>query len=140
MRIHNYLNKKDQISSPIPQYGSAYAKERGKESGEFVEGILFGDYKSKMTLKQILFILDRNNYSVYHNEFRTNFEIKSNNVDLNTISDELKNIMNLFEIDVDDKEIQSEQLYTVGKYMKGEIIIEFPPQHSMEKLNKFYDN
>ena len=60
VRIYNYLNPEKKISSPMPKnLKSNYAKEREKESGEFLEGQLFGNYEFKMTMKQILFILVR---------------------------------------------------------------------------------
>ena len=141
IRIHNYLNKNNFITSPKPQFGSSYAQKRGKESGENVEELLFGNYKCEITLNQILFILDKNNYSVNYSKFRTNFETISNNATLENISDELKYILRLYEIKIENSDMETKELYFVGKYNKEEkIIIEIPPQHSMKKLLQKIDS
>ena len=141
IRIHNYLNKNNYIYSPKPLFGFFYPKKRGKESGENVEVLLFGNYECKMTLNQILFILDLNNYSVSYEEFKNNFWTNGCDTTLESISDELKDLLKLYEIEIDDNDIETKEFYFVGKYYKKEkIIIEIPPQHSMRKLlNKIND-
>ena len=68
VRYQNFLNKNKKVfHSPKPEFESDYSIKRKKESGEFVEGALFGDYKCQMTLREILFILDKNNYYKYKN-------------------------------------------------------------------------
>ena len=96
-----------------------------------------------MTLNQILFILDKKNYSVNYEEFRINFETKGNNTTLDNISEELKNIIKIYEIKIDDNDMDKKELFFVGKckYNQEEkIIIEIPPQHSMRKLLNKMDN
>ena len=60
VRYQNFLNKNEKkFLSPKPEFESDYSKKRKKESGEFIEGALFGDYKCQMTLREILFNLDK---------------------------------------------------------------------------------
>lgn len=133
IRIHNYLNKNNQINSPKPKFGSDYAKDRGKESGEYIEELLFGNYEAKMTLFQILFILDKNNYSVDYGDFKKNFEKIKFNYTLDNISKDLNNILNLYEIEIDEIDFEFNEIYTVGKIQdEDNMIIEFEPHHSIE--------
>ena len=133
IRIHNYLNKNNQINSPKPKFGSDYAKDRGKESGEYIEELLFGNYEAKMTLFQILFILDKNNYSVDYGDFKKNFEKIKYNYTLDNISKDLNNILNLYEIEIDEIDFEFNEIYTVGKIQdEDNMIIEFDPHHSIE--------
>jgi len=134
LRIHNYLKKEKVINSPMPNFPSVYAKRRGKKMGEKVEELLFGNYGGKMNLKQMLFILDINNYSYDYKTFCSNFKAKSDSVNFNDISDELKKFMNLYDIKINNREIKSPNLYNVGKYINNDGMIEFPPHHSMKKL------
>ena len=127
------MNKEKQIKSPMPTFASEYAKDRGKESGEHIEILLFGDYESKMTLQQILFILDVKNYSCEHTKFRNNFEKVNHNALLYMSSKELKNILDKLEIKIDYTDLQSKQTFKVGYHLKGEEIIEFPPHHAKEE-------
>ena len=140
LRIHNYLNKNNQINSPKPKFGISYAIDRGKKSGEYIEELLFGNYKSKMTFGQILFILDNKNYTIDYGDFKINFENIQNNYSLGNISEELGKILNLYEIKIDEKFFKEEELYTVGKIQDEDIIIEFPPHHSIEKLKSKLNN
>ena len=51
---------------------------KNRESRENIEIGLFGQVKETLTIKEALFILNKNNYSLTSNKFRTNFE-KCNN-------------------------------------------------------------
>ena len=80
LRMHNYLDNNNQIQSPPSINNTLYEKEGGKGLSKYIDELIFGNYKFKMTIKQILFILDKNNYSVDHNDFRNNFNTKCVNV------------------------------------------------------------
>ena len=125
--IYNYLNKNNKIGSSLPNKPSDYAKKRKKESGEFLEELLFGDYKCSMTIAQILFILDKKNYSTNFIQFRNNF-IKCDSIDVDNISSGLMEIMKLYEIDINELDYDSKSTYKVSK-SKGEEREEFPHQH-----------
>ena len=127
IKIYNYLNKNNKIGSSLPNKPSDYAKKRKKESGEFLEELLFGDYKCSMTIAQILFILDKKNYSTNFIQFRNNF-IKCDSIDVDNISSGLMEIMKLYEIDINELDYDSKSKYKVSK-SKGEEREEFPHQH-----------
>ena len=86
-----------------------------------------------MTLFQILFILDKNNYSVDYGDFKKNFEKIKYNYTLDNISKDLNNILNLYEIEIDEIDFEFNEIYTVGKIQdEDNMIIEFDPHHSIE--------
>ena len=64
-----------------------------------------------------MFILDRENYNVDFHEFKKKFEEIKNNWTSQKFSSRLKQILNLFEIIINEEDVQS-QLYTVGKIYK----------------------
>ena len=57
---------------------SSYAKERGKESGESIEILLFGRKVEELTLKEALFVLKQNKYIHGKNYFLKKFNICNN--------------------------------------------------------------
>ena len=98
----------------MPIYPSDYAKERGKESGEVVEENLFGNYQCKMTMKEIFFTLDKENYNGKSlTTFRQNFE-NANKIDVN-ISDDLKKNLDLYEINQKKLYLELKSQYLVSK-------------------------
>ena len=136
LRIHNYLNPPEkQISSPQSnKLKSPYAIKRGKESGEFLEEQLFGNYGFQMTMKQILFILDKNNYNIInHVDFRKKFEAVNDNSGLK-LSNDLKNILKIYEIDLNEiKSLGSNNSFIVSK-SKITNRYKFPQHHNASKF------
>jgi len=133
LRINCYLYKKENISSPIPQNPSSYGIGRQKESGEFIEERLFGDYEYKMTIKQILFTLDKNNYKNDLSDFRKNFK-KADERDIENISKDLVNILNMYEISLDDLNYDSTDSYQVNKSRRQQKYT-FPDHHSILQID-----
>lgn len=133
LRIHNYLFKENQVNSPKPDFPSNYGLDRKKESGEFIEGKLFGNYKYQMSIKQILFILDINNYQYENSDSFMEKFVNLKNEEIN-ISQKLNEILNIYEITIDDIEIGSKTLYTVNKSKCNDPII-FPPHHSISQID-----
>ena len=133
LRINNYIYKTEKISSPKPKFPSEYAEERDKESGEFIEEQLFGNYNFKMTMKEILFALDKENYKNGLMEFQNNYK-KANEKDINNISNELNNILNAFGISLNKLNINSKNKYSVNKSKNQEKYI-FPQHHSIEQID-----
>ena len=133
LRVHNYIFKKDQGESPKPKYPSSYARKRKKESGECIEENLFGNYQFKMTIKQILYTLDANNYINENcDNFRSNFtEIKDKSLNF---SDRLNDMLKLYEIKIDKTILNSEAVYTINKSRYNDEII-FPPHHSISRID-----
>ena len=133
LRIQNYLDKTKKIEFPTPNHPSYYAKGRGKESGEFLEELLFGNYDCRMTIFQIIFILNVENYNVDYKTFKSNFE-KCNNSVLNNIPLRLRKIFKAYEIDVKKLNTGNNEKYQVSKILGGGKII-FPQHHSLFKID-----
>ena len=135
LRIQNYLSKIKKLKSPIPEHRSEYANQRnGREFGEYIEEKLFGNYENKMTIKEILFILDVNNYKVKnYNLFKNNFN-SCNNSNSFKISEELANILALYKINIKDLDLKPDQKFSVNKSIYDEKI-SFPPRHSVENIH-----
>ena len=138
VRYQNFLNKNEKkFLSPKPEFESDYSKKRKKESGEFIEGALFGDYKCQMTLREILFILDKRNYYEKKDyiEFRKEFE-KCKNLKLDNVSDELKKIMELYEININEENLNENenQKYSVQRN-SAQKKYTFPNHHSFNKIH-----
>ena len=136
LRIHNYLyHGKNIILSPKPsKLMTDYAKIRGKESGEFIEEQLFGNYGFEMNTNEILYILDKDNYNeVNHVNFRKKFEVVGDKSTLK-LSDGLKNILKLYEIDLTELEYLGNSTKFVVNKSKIKNKIKFPQHHSLSKL------
>ena len=72
---------------------------KNRESRENIEIGLFGQVKETLTIKEALFILNKNNYSLTSNKFRTNFE-KCNNQKLSELlNEDMKVFLKKLEID-----------------------------------------
>lgn len=133
LRVYNYIFTKDKKESPIPKYPSSYARKRNKESGECIEENLFGDYKFKMSIKQMLYILDVDNYL---GENCNNFMSKFTNLKDKALifSERLNSILKLFEISFDENILNSEEVYTINKSRYNDEI-QFPPHHSISRID-----
>ena len=133
LTIHNYLSKEKKVNSPMPQFLSNYVMIRHKESRHYIEEHLFGNYKCQMSLKQIMFILDINNYQFKDSDdFMKAFKMLEKEELL--ISERLKKILNIYEINIDDIEIDSTTLYTINKSNFNDAII-FPRHHSICQID-----
>ena len=77
--IYNYFNKKNQINSIKSKNSHFNFFNKEKKFDANIEELLFGDYKSQMTLNQMLFVLDIKNYSVDYKKFRNNYHSNGNN-------------------------------------------------------------
>ena len=73
IRIQNYLFEKE-IFSPISNCGDNYGKiVKEKESGIYIEMLVYGKTIDNPNLNEILFILDEENYNVELDLFRKKF-------------------------------------------------------------------
>ena len=112
---------------------SSYEKGWKKETGEFIEESLFGNYQYKMTMKEILFILDKANYMAGLSAFRTNFK-NANNRNIKNISNELKVIASLYRINISNFNYGKKYKYPVNKN-KNEQKYLFPQHHSIKHID-----
>ena len=140
IRIYNYLynDKNDKkLLSPMPALlGTDYAKTRKKESGEYIEELLFGNYGFEMRMKEILFTLDKKNYDSDYKEFNQKFvEAKSKAL---KISDELKNIIQKFDINLKKLNLKSSKTYRVNKRSKYQKLYKFPQHQSVSQISTKY--
>ena len=73
IRFQFYLDKR--YSSHKPEKPSKFAETRkGKESGEFVEELLFGAFEDEIELNQMLYILDIKNYDKEIDVFKKEYQ------------------------------------------------------------------
>ena len=133
LRIFNYLSENEKLNSPMPLYPSDYAKFRGKESGEKIEELLFGNYKFEMTIKEMIFTLDKENYKKDYLDFNERFS-KVNNNDLQ-ISNDLKEILKVYEIYISKTDFNFPIKYSVNR-TKNLGKIKFPNHHSIKRYHK----
>ena len=133
LRIFNYLSENEKLNSPMPLYPSDYAKFRGKESGEKIEELLFGNYKFEMTIKEMIFTLDKENYKKDYLDFNERFS-KVNNNDLQ-ISNDLKEILKVYEIYISKTDFNLPIKYSVNR-TKNLGKIKFPNHHSIKRYHK----
>ena len=61
------------IKEDLKRLYSNHRKERNKESGEAIELGLFGQVKDTLTIKEALFVLNKNNYVLTSEQFKANF-------------------------------------------------------------------
>ena len=107
LRYQYFITLKKEFSSPIIDKNiknlySNYANKRDKESGETIEIKLFGKVKAGLTIKEALFILDKNNYELKSEEFRNRF-MDCNNKKLDELlNDNLKTFLSALGIDYKD--------------------------------------
>ena len=73
IRLQKYISKME-ITSPLSDSENYFnEKSKKKESGDFIEILLYGKSLAELTYNEILFILDFNNYTVNYETFRDNF-------------------------------------------------------------------
>jgi len=135
-KINSYLYKNENVSFFKPKYYSDYEKRRHKESGEFIVESLFGNYDCKMTIKQIIFTLDKENYKNGLSDFQNNFK-NAQEKDIESISKDLINILNIYGIDLDN--LNYLNYYSKNKYQinksKDQQKFTFPEHHSISQID-----
>ena len=98
IKLQNYFANKE-ISSPIVSFKDKTGDTKFfKESGEFIEKLLYGRVLSELTYNESLFILDIKNYDVDCQTFRNNF--LNCNKTTYKISDSLSNLLKSLDISV----------------------------------------
>ena len=140
IRFQYYLSKdKTYISSPKPKNPSSQEKSRGgKEAGEFIEELIFGTSEQKITIEQMLYILDIKNYEKDYINFRNGF-IKCGEMKGYEISEEFK--IFLTQLDIDSKNItfESNSSFCLIEMHKNESGFYRNGKHPMEGYNDIYE-
>ena len=87
-----------------------------------------------MTMKQILFILDKSNYNeINHDTFRNKFEAINDNSVIK-LSNDLKKILKLNEIDLNEIISLGSSSYFIVSKSKITNKYKFPQQHNASKF------
>ena len=74
IRLQNYLSEKE-ILSPISNYTDSKGNQiKEKESGIYIENLLYGRRIDELNLNEILFVLDEENYEIELDVFRKKFK------------------------------------------------------------------
>jgi len=113
VRYQFFISLNDKFDSPeirkeIEHLYTNHAIQRAKESGETIEIALFGKVKDALTIKEALFILNKENYTLEPDEFKERFLNCNNNTFAELVKDDLKVFLlnleiNFKELDENDK-------------------------------------
>lgn len=133
IRYQYFITLKKEFSSPIIDKNiknlySNYANKRDKESGETLEIKLFGKVKVGLTIKEALFILDKNNYKLKSDQFKSMF-LDCNNKKLDELlNSELKTF--LYDLGIDYKDL----------YENDDFIYNYPIDRRTDDKELSYEN
>ena len=140
IRFQLYIFKDKRYTSPKPDKPSEQAKDRnGKESGEFVEELLFGALNQKLEIEQMIYILDINNYNKDCTKFREDF-LKCHEKKGYIIYPELKEFLNQLGIDFDSINFESKKKLCFIQRHKSENEKNKYARHPLEGYNDIYYN
>lgn len=136
IRFNYYLYKKKEYLSPKPQNPSSLSNYRcGINSGEYVEEMMFGDFKdSGMTIAQMLYILDIKNYNKNLDTFREEFKLYKEKQSY-PVDELLKSFLLQLKIDIEKINLNNKHLYII-KRQKNNFV-----KYNMHPINyKGYDD
>ena len=140
IKFQYYLSKDKRYTSPKPNKPSSQAKDRnGKESGEFVEELLFGALNQKLEIEQMIYILDINNYNKDCTKFREDF-LKCHEKKGYIIYPELKEFLNQLGIDFDSINFESKKKLCFVQRHKSENEKNKYARHPLEGYDDIYYN
>ena len=109
--IGGNLNARYQYFISLNDNFTKFAKEKNTESGESIEMELFGKVKSGLTIKEALFILNKDNYELNAKEFKEKF-LSCNNESLDSlINENLRTFLLNLEINIKDLYEDNETIY-----------------------------
>ena len=117
-RLQYYYNSKDFQKSPdISKNNNKYkfsknGKSIGRESGEYIEILLFGKILNHLTVKESLYVLNIENYSQNLENFRNNFQ-KCEDITMEELlsNNSLKELLNNLDINPEDITEQDNNKY-----------------------------
>jgi hypothetical protein len=139
IRFQFYLSKDKRYTSPKPAKPSKAAKLReGKESGEFIEQLLFGLPNGNLELEQMLYILDIKNYDKDIDKFKEDFLEYGEEKDY-TISPEFKDFLSKLDIDSSEIDLKSKKpLCFIQRYKYGNVNNIYS-SHPLDGYDDIYD-
>ena len=140
IRFQYYLSKdKTYISSPKPKNPSSQEKSRGgKEAGEFIVELIIGTSEQKITIEQMLYIIDIKNYEKDFINFRKGF-IKCGEMKGYEISEEFKIFLSQLDIDSKNITFESNSSFCLIEMHKKESGFYRDGKHPMEGYNDIYE-
>lgn len=146
IRYQYFIFLKDEFCSPKidrdskENYYTKFANERGKESGETIEIELFGKVKSGLTIKEALFILNKDNYELSAKEFKEKFlECNSKSFD-SLINENLRTFLLKLEINPDDLDEDDKYMYNYPINRKTNETVVYTENKSRHPISFYYDN
>ena len=141
IRYQYYIFLKDEYCSPKIDINSNYTnfgKDREKESGETIEIGLFGKVKSELTIKEALFILNKDNYALNAKEFKEKF-IACNSESLdNLINENLKTF--LLNLGINPKDLNENDSYSYPINRKTNETVVYRENKLRHPISFYYDN
>ena len=139
IRFQYYLSKDKRYTSPKPNKPSSEAISReGKESGEFIEELIFGESEQNLTTTQILYILDIKNYEKDYIKFQEDF-IKCGKMEAYYISEELKTFLKQLDIDPEEIKFKSKNQSCIIGMHKSESNFYRSREHPLDGYNDIYE-
>lgn len=144
IKFQYFISLKETFQSPEikPYLKDKYTnsgKERNKESGETMEIELFGEVKEALTIKEAIFILDKDNYSISSTEFKNNFLNCNNKTLKELLNDNMISFLKKLGIDstkLDEKDKTIYKYPLKRKYINSNKYTENKTRHPMS----FYYN
>lgn len=139
IRFQYYLSKDKRYTSPKPNKPSSEAISRdGKEAGEFIEELIFGESEQNLTTTQVLYILDIKNYEKDYIKFREDF-IKYGKMETYDISEELKTFLNQLDIDSEEIKFKPKNKSCIIGMHKNESNFYRSRAHPLDGYNDIYE-
>lgn len=133
VRYQYYISLNDAFHLPdikedLRELYTNSAKARNKESGETIEIELFGEVKQSLKIKEALFVLNKDNYSLPSNEFKKKF-LNCQNQKLNElINENLKEFLKNLGIDSSNLDENDNNIY------------KYPLKRKSNETNVYYEN
>lgn len=116
------------------------AIDRKRESGETIEIGLFGEVKQTLTIKEALFILNKDNYSSNSDEFKKEF-LGCNNKSLDELLNEsLKELLANLGIDSTQLSEDDKEIYSYALKRKSDESNAYYGNKSRHPINFYYDD
>ena len=146
IRYQYFIFLKDEYCSPKidknskDNHYSNFAQDREKESGETIEIGLFGKVKSELTIKEALFILNKDNYALNSKEFKERFlACNSESLD-NLINENLRTFLLKLEINPEDLDENDNTIYIYPINRKTNETVVYRENKIRHPISFYYNN
>ena len=145
IRYQYFIFLKDEYCSPKIDKNSKenytnFACDRGKESGETIEIGLFGKVKSELTIKEALFILNKDNYALTAKEFKERFMACNKESLKNLINENLKAFLLNLGINPNDLNENDKTRYNYPINRKTNETVVYRENKTRHPISFYYDD